>query len=259
MSNDTVGYVNLDYAAAHATMMRDDDDRFYEKKLQLAIDGFKELNIGGTFPSVRVAYLTVSEQNTIMFPFDYVDYILIGINNGGRIWTLTRNLNLMLPANQSCGEWYRPNLTTTSNESGQGMLPDYGYTFSQHDYNGQTISGAYALGGGFNEAYYRIDHANRQIIFLTDESLSGLTVILEYKSSGINKNTIVPLQAVPALDAYIHWKLAIHDRQENMNNKMMFKEEWLNEKGKLRSMMRSFTIDEFLDQKYLALSQGVKR
>ena len=39
----------------------------------------------------------------------------------------------------------------------------------------------------------------------------------------------------------------------------MFKEEWLNEKGKLRSMMRSFTIDEFLDQKYLALSQGVKR
>jgi len=256
--SDTRGYVNLDYIAAHVTMMRDDDDRFYEKKLQLAIDGYKELRMG-TLPSVKVAYLTVDAVNTIQFPYDYVDYILIGINNGGRVWTLTRNQNLILPAVQSCGEWVRDNLTTNSNEESQLTNQTDGYAYSEHDYRGETVAGLYAVGGGFNQAYYRIDNENRQIIFLTDEGLLGMTVILEYISSGINKDTVIPLAAVPAITAYAHWKLSMFDRQENMNTKEMMKYEWINEKGKLRAFANSFTIAEFLDQKYLSLSQGIKR
>jgi hypothetical protein len=252
--SDTSGYVNLDYIAAHVTVMGDDDDRFYEKKLQLAIDGYKALNIS-ILPSVKVVYLTVTAQNTALFPDDMDDYILIGINNGGRIWTLTRNLNLVLPATESCGVWNRDPIITGSNENSQTS----GYYYSDHDHEGQTISGAYAVGGGFNSGYYRIDYANRQIVLLTNESYAGNSIILEYTSSGISGNTIIPLKVVPYLTTYCDWQLAKHDRTENMNRVVMLRSDWRTQRDLLKAKIYTPTMDEFLDAKYLSLSRGVKR
>jgi len=256
--SDTKGYTNLDYYAAHEIMMNGGDDRFYEKRLQIAIDAYEALNFSNSL-SPKVAYLTLSAQNTVTLPNDYVNYILVGINSGGRIWTLTRNRNLVLPATESCGIWEKDNLTTSSNAIGQGANLNDGYLFSDHHYGEDLVSGAFAVGGGFNAAYYRIDVANRQIILLTQESYSGFTIILEYTSSGISANTIVPKLAKEAMMAYIDWKLALADKTMALNRILMLQSNWRVQKDLYYAMSHSFTIQEFLDEKYLSLSRGVKR
>lgn len=255
---DTAGYVNLKYIVSTVMMERSIDDRGYEKLLQLAMNGYAELNIAAIVPNARVEYLTVSEQNTVKFPKDYIDYILIGINSGGRIWTLTRNRNLVKPANMECGAWYRNPITTTANSIGQSREPVDAYSFSDHEYAGQTVSGQYAIGGGFNVAYYNIDARNGQIIFLTD-NFSGMTVILEYISSGLNKDTLIPRDAVEALTSFVHFKLDKFDVNVPMNQKLLSQSMWRNERDKLYARRNSFTMNEFLDEKYVTLSQGLKR
>jgi len=235
-------------------MSRKEDDRFYETYLQFAIDGYTELNMSA-LPSVKVVYLTINEQNTVSFPNDMMDYVLIGLNSGGRIHTLTRNRNLVIPVNQTCGEWVRDNLTTDSNENGQVD----GYMFSDHDYDGEHISGRYAMGGGFNSAYYRVDYTNRQIIFLTNEGMSGMTIILEYTSSGINSNSLVPREAIQALLAFVHMSIDEHDKNVSDNLKERNLRKWRDQRDLLYARRHSFTLSEFLDEKYLNLSQGVKR
>lgn len=258
MSQDTQGYVNLDYIASDVIVDREEDDRRYEKILHLAIKGYRALNLN-ILPSVKVAYLTVRENNTVAFPMDYLDYVLVGIKSGGRIWTLTRNRNILLPAAEECGEWARDNITTNTNDIGQvsGILD--GYTYSDHNYRGNVVAGAYALGGGFNSGYYRIDLTNRQIVLLTETSYEGSEIVLEYTSSGINANTVIPAIAIEALTAYIHWKLALHSKTDPMNKALLHQSEWYTQKGMLFTQANAFTVDEFLDAKYLHLSRGVKR
>jgi hypothetical protein len=256
---DTAGFVNLKYIASHVIMDRNIDDRMMEKVLQYVIDGYGVLAMNNIFPSQKVVYLTVNEQNTVSVPRDFIDYILIAINSGGRYWTLTRNRNLVTPANMSCGEWNRDPITTTSNELGQGNDYTDGYRISDHEYMGESVAGMYAMGGGFNTAYYRYDPRNRQLIFLTDESFAGMTIIMEYLSSGVNAYTVVPRDAIQALVAFVHWKMDNFDRNLPMNMKIESKSQWRTERDKLYAKSHAFTMDEFLDEKYMSLSQGVKR
>lgn len=255
---DTAGFVNLKYIASHVIMDRNIDDRMMEKILQYVIDGYSVLAMNDIFPSQKVVYLTINEQNTVSLPRDFIDYVLIGLNSGGRIWTLTKNRNLVLPANMDCGEWSRDPITTTSNQLGQGGDITGAFGYSEHEHMGEVISGLYATGGGFNAAYYRVDARNRQIIFLT-ESLAGMTVIMEYLSSGVNAYTVVPRDAIEALVAFVHWKLDNFDRSVPMNMKQMSQSQWRIERDKLYAKNHSFTLGEWLDEKYLSLSQGVKR
>jgi len=259
-NQDISGFVNLEYAVKTTIMRMDEDDRNYEKYMQLAIDGVTKLNMG-ILPSVKVAHLTLDDMNSCNLPSDYIDYTLIGIEIGGRLWTLTRNTNISLPLGDNCGDWTRDTITTGSNENFLELSPDVssGYMFNQHYYNGTQFSALYAAGGGFNKAYYRIDERNRRLIMLVQGSLSGYNIVLEYTSSGVNKDTVIPRDAVEYLSSYIVWQSIMYRRDVSTGEKEYARTQCVRARRALYAKRNSFTLSEFLDEKYVNLSQGVKR
>ena len=256
-TQDIKGYTTIEHIANYVVFHKKIDDRFYEGILQYVIDGYVELNATGIIPSLKVAHLTVNEQNTVSLPNDYMGYSGIGIENNGRMWTFTRNRNILLPANMTCGVWDRQTVETNTNANGQ--LAVGGFSENPALENNGYPSGGYTQGGGFNIAYYRIDERRRMIVFLNQESVSGLTIVLEYYSTGVNGNTIIPRDAKQALVAYAIMMIDLHASDVADVTKEREVRLWRSERDKLYSRTHAFTSDEFLDEFYEELSQGVKR
>lgn len=241
MLND--GYVNLDYVVSSVMVDRNIDDRQYEKILHKTIDGYQRLNLTDIITNIKTVYLTVNEQNTAPFPKDYVNYISVSYEFQGRLVPLTFNRNIAMPVNQSCGEWERNSLTDTNEDfkSGGNIIDPVQYT----------------TGGGFNSSYYRIDEANKQIIFLK-QRVTGSVFILDYKSSGLGVETQIPRDAIPALVNFVHWQLNIFDRTMSETAIERSRLDWIREKGKLYAMRHSFTMNEYLDLRYKNTYRGLK-
>ena len=245
MLND--GYVNLDFIVSSIMIDRNIDDRQYEKILHKVIDGYQRLNINDIIPNIKTVELVVNSQNTVPFPKDYINYVFIGLRFGGRVVPLTLNRNLAIPTEQECGEWVRTS-TTITNES----LTDVS---TYLDYNTQDVN--YTQGGAFNEAYYRIDEANKQIIFL-NQRIANYTVVLDYKATGLSESTVVSRDVVPALVNFVHWQLNSFDKTVSETAIERSRLDWVREKTKLYALRHSFTVDEYLDLRYKNTYRGTK-
>ena len=148
-----------------------------------------------------------------------------------------------------------------------------------NDYN-NSLGRKFGQGGGQNKnGYYRIDKENNSIYFSSDvtgdvivEYISdGSTMIAKEKSKGANEikttdengNTIVSTNpedigsinqrefrinvfAVEALMAYIYWQSIQRRRGINMNEKVLARREFYNQKRLAKSRLMSFTIEEAL-------------
>jgi hypothetical protein len=139
------------------------------------------------------------------------------------------------------------------------VLPDDGYIFSDHYYNGTFVSGLYGLGGGFNIAYFRIDKERRQMI--VSGSVPNDEIVLEYISTGVSKHstTLIPYQALAALKAYIHWQRIEYDNNYGTGEKQRKQRLFDEECQALTSFECKITKDEFLDSCYRNFKQSAKR
>lgn len=226
----------------------------FERYLQMALEGFSDMN---TFEinSVEVAYLDIDPDTMLAeLPSDFITMTKIGINKNGKMWTLTVNNDILLPPPSSICD-----IEPAAVPGTQVIVPDGGYYFAPH-YNraGAWVDTMYGIGGGFNTAYYRIDMSRRVIYF--QGHIPNNEVILEYKSNGIKgSGTIVPRQAVPALKAYLHWKVNLYNINVPMHEKQNFERLYNIELTKLTELENSFTMAEFLDTMYSTYSQSPKR
>ncbi len=157
----------------------------------------------------------------------------------------------------------------TNNTNLEGTPPTY-----------DTLGRRFGKSGGQNKnGYYRVDKENGTIYFSTDvtgevivEYISdGSTMIAREKSRGANEvtttdadgNTVVSTNpedtgeinqrkytinvfAVEALMAYIYWQSIQRRRGINMNEKVLARREFYNQKRLAKSRMMSFTIEEAL-------------
>lgn len=242
------GYVNLYHVVSQVLMEGNMDDRWYEKILQLTINGYMELNFTDVITEVKTATLVVNNQNVAPLPKDYISYISIALETEGRIVPLTLNRNIALPNVESCGEYVRTTTTNTNQQfddtvSTDAYLNGYGST--------------YTVGGGFNAAYYRIDEVNKQIVFL-QHKVQGLTIILDYKGSGLTGANIIPRSCVPALRSYVQWRLVKNDQKSTGIDREEARQEWLRERTKQYARTHAFTMSEFLDLRYENTHRGLK-
>ena len=192
---DTSGFVNLDYVVNNALMdMNDFSMENYKRFIQWAVRGFTDLNLH-ILDSVKVAYLPLSSAKTAALPSDFIDYMKIGMEINGEVWTFTLNPNMNFPRKvDECGE-VQPTNTQNIDDKVVGtrsIIPNFGYYFAMHFRNGQYVGEMYGLGGGYNNAYFRIDEQRNQIVF--DSEIPADEIILEYKSTGISQNggSIIP-------------------------------------------------------------------
>jgi hypothetical protein len=246
---------NINYIVYSIMLELEDMSTHRKGKLtQLAIKGFiRELRMSA-LPSVKAVYLNTNEINCIDFPKDYLYYTKIGVNIGNKIWTLTRNDNLVLTRKEDeCGMEYR-------DVAAGNCSCSTGYPFVPF-WNGATWNGGlYGVGGGINsEGYYRIDFDKQRIQF--DNRVPQTQILLEYVSSGVEPdgNMLVPEEAVNCLIAYVHWQNIMHNRRIGRGEKQDAKKNWEDEYQKMVEVINPFRLDEYLDQKYEAGKQSPKR
>ena len=114
-------------------------------------------------------------------------------------------------------------------------------------------------GGGNNaNGYYRENLDEGTIEF----SGSGSEVILEYISDGSSglegKEIKIHSFAQEALKAYIYWRSIYRKRAINMNENMVAKKEYYNQKRLARARMQSFNKQEAMQTTRKAFKQAPK-
>lgn len=131
--------------------------------------------------------------------------------------------------------------------------------FTDHFRKGQFVGGLYGLPGGIDDAYYRVDMDNRQIIF--SGSVPRSEIVLEYITSGLKADgtSLIPRQAVPSLRAYIDWVAVENDPRMSQAEKNRKKALYDEAETKLRSFELALTGDELKRAIWSALRQSPKR
>jgi hypothetical protein len=209
---------------------------------QIAIEWMSEVVRGTTaFPALKVAHIQVNSVNQAPLPSDCMRYTKIALEYGGRLWTLGLDPNMSVPTTmQMCDI---PQASSSSTQTG--------VYFIDHSWNGVYFPALFASGGGFNEAYYRIDPTNTFIQL--SNKVRGGKIVLEYISTGadINSQTLVPHYYIEAMRNYIIWQLAEFEPQSYTFN-AKDRERIYNESMADAAMATGNTIDELLDAYYSA-------
>ncbi len=224
----------------------------YERYLQICIEGYSDIQMFN-INSVEVAYLSVDPDTKVAkLPVDYISLSKIAVNVCGQLWTLTLNED-MTPRRP---ESICPNPIETCSECDSASLG--GYYFTPFWNNGYLQTALYSLGGGFNHTYYKIDTANRLIMF--QGCVPTTEVILEYISTGVKAGgTPIPRAASQALKAYMQYALIRNDYRFSETQIQGAERRYNIELNALRRLEFSFTAEQFLDQFWAATSQGAKR
>ena len=235
---DTAGLISLKHiVSSYQNETGDYSPSSYKRLMQLAIEGFTDLNIFHS-PAIKTETLTVTEINTIDVPEDYVDYVRIGIIVDGSIWTLTKNNNIPLLRSISCGE----DVGDADNQVSPRLQYDWHYSFA----------------GGTNIGMYRYDPEYRRIVL--SGNMIGQSVVLEYMSSGVSCSgaTWVPREAGEVIKEYMYWK-SIQRTDAAVSQKELAMRNYYIALEKYKAMAYSFSVDEFLDAVRSGEKQTVKR
>lgn len=239
--NNLSGYTTLKEVALNAIlgMGRKGNTQFYFPFVQYAIRGYKKLNLFH-LPMPKVAYLAMSDINTVQLPDDYLSFYSIGVPYKGRLWTFTKDQSLVSPDSEDCGEG---ELTTAGGED--IVKGDTG-----------TLTG-YGLAGGVNEYYFKLDLPNNRIII---NGLTARTLTLVYISTGISmsEETFIPKIAEEALIAFIHWQRLQYDDEASMALKKDYEQQYINGTNEIEASTMP-TLDELYDAVYRAIYSSVKR
>ncbi len=230
--------------------LREYSMRNYSFLEQIVIEGYTSLNLW-TLDNVEVVYLRMSDAKTVDLPSDFVDYNMIGIPIKGKLKVLTRKDNILLPRKFEDG--------ADVGNADDANAPSGSVYFTDHFRNGQFVGGLYGMPGGQDDAHYRIDRENRQIVF--SGSVPRSEIVLEYVSSGINLGgtTVIPQEAVPALRAYALWQNIENDRKIPMNEKERKKSQYEGEVEALTYFQTAFTKDEYKRMVWRSIAQTPKR
>jgi hypothetical protein len=151
------------------------------------------------YPSIRQIRIDVNSVNQAALPPDFVRYTKIAIDLGGKLWTLGLDNSITLPTNIArC----TPDQDISNQDSSTGVWfsPFYG--------GGRYFGAVYSVGGGFNDAYYRINQENNCIQFLGAVPRGG-KLVMEYISNNVDANefTLVPTVWIDAMRWWLIYKL----------------------------------------------------
>jgi hypothetical protein len=239
--------VSLDYVVASVINAAQMDERKYVHIKQLVIDGYQDMCMFH-LNNTKVSYLPIEDGNVVTIPPDFVVYSNIGVVEGGKIYTLTRDDNLALPREMDCGEDVDIDYTLPTSDTAMVLGGRRGFDL-----------GYFANRGGVNIGYYRIDK-KRGVIQLS--GVTGYTnIVLEYNSIPINvgEDTMVPRYIVPALRAYVMEKVVQYDVRVRDNEKERRHQDYMAELYKVRMLENSLTADELRDIINSTRQQSPKR
>jgi hypothetical protein len=231
----------------------------YKRLCQICIEGFtEEFSLYHIGNSIEVVYLHMSTAKTVALPPDFVDYLKIGVPVEGKLRVITRNDSILLPrvfddTGEAIGNYYGTAIGTDDSDLSGVVF------FSDHFRSGQFVGGLYGLSGGIDDAYYRIDYENRQIVF--SGSTPRSEIVLEYIGTSLKPDgsSLIPREVVAPLRAYVLWQMVADDQRVALNEKERRKREFTELTEALRFFKSSFTAEEYKRVIYQSYSQSPKR
>lgn len=239
-SSEITGLVKLKTIVANVMSdMNDYSPRGYNRLLNYAIRGIKELRLFAGGNNVKEVELDVSAVNVVTLPTDFLYYVEVGIPYRGRMWSFTKDGRLLQPTGEADGIQ-----TYSTGESAQVG-------------DNQFVSG-YGVKGGRNSFYFKFDLQNNRMILNGVNNLSKVRLV--YTSTGIDSDgkTLVPKVYEEAIIAYIHWRRKQHDPQINRADKQDAFSWWNDEYEKVLTA-KSATLEEMMDAVYSSILQTIKR
>jgi hypothetical protein len=234
--------------------MQDYSFKSYKRLVQICVEGIsEEFSIYHTGMGNEVVYLHMTLAKTAPLPADFIDWLRLGVPIDGKLRVITQHESLLMPRTFDDGTPVG-NADDGVGESTEGLV-----YFSDHYRNGSYVGGLFGLSGGIDDAYYRFDMENRQIVF--SGSVPRSEIVLEYVSTGLklDGSSLIPREVVAPLRNYILWQKDITDPRIAYNAKEMAKREFEESVQALRFLNLSFTADEYLDMLYSTYTQSPKR
>lgn len=237
--------------------LEEDSTLKYQKYLQFAYRGFRDLNLF-VMHNIKTVYLDMNDALAAKLPPDFVKYRAIGLIVNNRIYTLTLDERLaMNRKTDDCGE---PITDLTKLNAAGITTGQTGYYFYPHFRNGLYVGEAFGEGGGHNpQGYFKLDLERGQIQF--NSVLPKAEIIMEYKSNGLEEDgsAIVPEECVEAIIQWIFWKRVEHNKQ--VSDSTISEEErkykmWYN---KAKKYLNSFTASELRDMLWSSNKLTAKR
>lgn len=240
----TPGYVPLQSVVYDFLVEQGDySDENYFRWLQVAIRGFRNLNIN-TLNTFKVDYLSMdADTRSARLPSDYIDWIKVGILNNGRVEILNHNKSIFVDdavPEVAPGEEQR-------------------FYYIPHYYNGQYITHLYGVMGGYAGSMFNINAERGLIRFSSRIPLSN--VIIEYVSSGISADgaTYIPVRASEALLEFLVWRKAKADAKATRGQVLDAKQDYLEQVEILEYYQDMPTYADIVNVFYASATQTPKR
>lgn len=238
MTNDTSALITFDQLVQGMMLKGVHPESDYTRMIQIAIDGYRELNLTVLPDGRSIEKFTMDSNNIIYMPDDMILVNRVCIPSDGVMWPLTNNEEIV---------------PTTSFVGGAETL-------DSNDGEGVNISSTgvfYSTKGRVNiEGYFRPDYRKRRIIF---RNVSRSEVLIDYTTSGISLTEVsyIPIYAKTALEAYIRLHLEYNNAIPNPNNIAIFQDLFNSQKAICRGI--KFSLTDFLDTVYKTFSPTVYR
>jgi hypothetical protein len=228
------------------------ESKAFLRHLKWANDAFRRLNLADGLPTMKTVTLEVdSSTNTAILPNDYIEYSKIGLCVNGVLVNFDMNDALCLDsaeADSVCActdEEITAGIEACCN--GIGSEGTWYYPYYSQYHNGQFVAGIYGAGAGFRHGGFKINLEANKIQF--DSCVTASEVVLEYKSSGMSTdgNAIVQQTAIPAIEAYIHWKRCkfSKDTMEKRDTEM-HRRTWVAESSAMFKRKNALTYSDWL-------------
>jgi hypothetical protein len=249
--------VSLQHIVANFLNERNDYSQAeFKRLLQIAIMGFSNLNMT-SLRSYDVAYLTPDDKGQCVLPADFVDYIKIGGNLGGKMYTLTMNkeiiINQQILNGDIVNESYNVDDTITDEQA----------LYLPHTVGGYLITNlyGYSYSGGLSttSSMFNIDYDNKLIQLSSTLFVSQL--IVEYISTGVSLsvNTYIPRYCEIPMVEYLHWRTRKSDGKFSRGEVMDSKQDYLEAVAVIETLEKMPTYQEIMDVFYGTSKQTIKR
>lgn len=236
MANSS-GWLTLKKMTQEILFETEREQGFYKKCMHHVINGVRDLNMFHVNNVVTAKY-NADTLGMIDMPADFVNIIALSMQDGGQLWTLTRNDKLIPTTTGS----------TLDTDIGEGVSIDTG------------VDRGYKTIGGKNEYYYTIDNVNNRFIIrpLPDTTK---TFFLQYVSSGIDTTTgnavQIPQKIKESLKFYVLLQDAIMNDKTDKRLVGLYEDQYKKAISKLR-FLEMPTGDELRDMIYETY-QNVRR
>jgi len=222
-----------------------------------ALRGLRELGFD-MLKVIRSLKLSVSSNNTVTLPDDYVDWSKVGVVGGdGLVYVLGENKNI------NYSQKYSTSSNTTYDADGDGLLDreddksgttgavssssgdGFGsYIFRNYVY-GNNHGQLYGHGGGRYQGEFRVNLDQNRLELKSNSDVSQ--VVVEYVADEArSSNPQVHVYAEEALIAYMYYKLIERKASVPAGEKQRARAEYYNERRKANSRLSHFTKDEAL-------------